>query len=53
MVDIRPISKEWIEFLNLKKTELYFSYNVSKWATTKPYHRQPLSFNGIKLGSQW
>lgn len=30
MVDIRPISKEWIEFLNLKKTELHFSYNVSK-----------------------
>lgn len=51
MVDIRPISKEWIEFLNLKKTELNFSYNVSKRATTKPYHRQPLSFTGIKLGS--
>lgn len=53
MVDIRPISKEWIEFLNLKKTELHFSYNVSKRATTKPFHRQPLSFTGIKLGSQW
>lgn len=45
MVDIRPISKEWIEFLNLKKTELYFSYNDNQTLSQ--------TTTGIKLGWQW